>query len=156
MVARPGSPCSRRTQRPSLRSIAGNRITSGLVATHGAQTSLRPRLAAGRSRRPSQKVGNERQTEPLALFRMKLRARIRLERLDHAADLVEPAATIRKSTDARQYDPVGAAYRIRIAGDQDRLVASGLARGTLERLQGRMQIARAVIDDRDGHGRPPG
>ncbi len=79
-----------------------------------------------------------------------------LERLDHALDRIESAAAIRKRADAGQHDAVGPAHRVRVSGHHDRLVASGLARRTLERLGGRMQVARAVIDDRHGHGRPPG
>ena len=79
-----------------------------------------------------------------------------LERLDHALDRIESAAAIRKRADAGQHDAVGPAHRVRVSGHHDRLVASGLARRTLERFRGRMQVARAVIDDRHGHGRPPG
>ena len=49
-VARAMSPCSRRTHRPSLRSIAGNRITA---PTRG-------------------RIGNQLQAQALAFFRMKL------------------------------------------------------------------------------------
>ena len=38
-----------------------------------------------------------------------------------------------------------------IAGDHDRLVVPALARGALERLGGRVQIAGAVVDDGDAH-----
>ena len=39
---------------------------------------------------------------------------------------------------------------------QDRLIVAGLARRALEGLRRRVQIARAVIDDRDRHGRACG
>ena len=48
------------------------------------------------------------------------------------------------------------AHLVGVARHHDRLVVAGLARRALERLGGRVQIARAVIDDRDGHGRAPG
>src|SRR5262249_31599396 len=37
-----------------------------------------------------------------------------------------------------------------------RLVVTGLARGPLEGFRRRMQVARAVVDDRDGHDRASG
>ena len=40
-----------------------------------------------------------------------------------------------------------------IARHHDRLIVPAFARGALERLGRRMQIARTVIDDRDAHGR---
>ena len=45
------------------------------------------------------------------------------------------------------------AHLVGIARHHDRLIVPALARGALERLGGRVQIARAVIDDRDAHGR---
>src|SRR3954471_6101873 len=60
------SPCTRRTQRPSLRSMAGNRITR--------DTRLKVREAgAGCSRAPAQEIRDQRQSEALALLRMELR-----------------------------------------------------------------------------------
>ena len=41
---------------------------------------------------------------------------------------------------------------VRIGGHQHALVRAGLARGALEGLGGGAEIARAVIDDGDGHG----
>ena len=46
--------------------------------------------------------------------------------------------------------------RVGIAGHDDRLVEAGLARGALEGLRRRVQIAGAVIDDGDAHRVPPG
>src|SRR5262245_26314837 len=71
-VARAGSPCSRRTHKPSLRSMAGNRITSARDFHFG-------------SRFPLQKVGDERQAEALALFRVELGAGKRIAR-HHGGD----------------------------------------------------------------------
>src|SRR5262249_4289958 len=78
------------------------------------------------------------------------------ERLDHALDRIKTAPAIGERADARKHDAIGAAHRLGIARDQDRLLAAGFARRALERLGGRMQIAGAVIDDRHCHGRPPG
>ena len=44
----------------------------------------------------------------------------------------------------------------RIAGDHNRLIVPALARGALERLGRRMQIAGAVVDDGDAHRSRPG
>ena len=76
-----------------------------------------------------------------------------VERLDHAGHRVEPAPAVREGADAGQHHAVGAAHRVGIAGDQDRLVVAGLARRALERLGGRVQIARPVIDDGDASPR---
>ena len=80
-----------------------------------------------------------------------LRTRL-LERVDHAGDRIEPAPAIGEGADARQHDAVGAAQLS--SGSlvtSDRLVVAALARGALERLRRRVQIARAVIDDGDAH-----
>ena len=79
-----------------------------------------------------------------------------VERLDHAGDRVEPAPAIGKGADARQHDAVGARHRIR-----DRWSRRSAGRGrcrarALERFGGRMQIARAVIDDGDASPLRPG
>src|SRR5580704_4071697 len=58
-VARAMSPCCRRTARPSLRSMAGNRITA---------------RDFGVLRLPLQKIRNQREAELLALLGMELRA----------------------------------------------------------------------------------
>ena len=44
-----------------------------------------------------------------------------LQRLDHARHRVEPAPAVGEGADARQHDAVGAAHRVGIAGDHDRL-----------------------------------
>src|SRR5262249_1548857 len=51
---------------------------------------------------------------------------------------------------------LGAADLLGIARHHDRLRQSFLARGALERFRRRVQIARAVIDDGDGHRGAPG
>ena len=76
-----------------------------------------------------------------------------VQRLDHAGHRIEAVAAIGEGADARQHHAVGAAHRVGIAGDHDRLVEPALARGALERLGGRVQIAGAVIDDRDASSR---
>ena len=79
-----------------------------------------------------------------------------VERLDHAVDGVETAPAIGKGADAGKHDAVGARDRLGAAGDHDRLRVAGFARRALERLGGRMQIARPVVDDRNGHRCAPG
>src|SRR5262249_52055968 len=69
---------------------------------------------------------------------------------------VEPAPAIGEGADARQHHAVGAGDLLGFARHHDRLRQPFLARGALERLRRRMQIARAVIDDGDGHRGAPG
>src|SRR5262249_7531313 len=83
-------------------------------------------------------------------------AHARVERVHHAGHRVEAAPTIRERADARQHHAVGARHLIRIAGHDDRLLVAGLARSALERLGGRVQVAGAVIHDRNAHRRAPG
>src|SRR5215203_55012 len=97
-VARAMSPSSRRTARPSFRSMAGNRITLGYsnlsTSFWGASAAREPgnqtlALASGfrarpygssrngkrkASRLPFQEIGDQRKPKFLALFRMELRA----------------------------------------------------------------------------------
>ena len=79
-----------------------------------------------------------------------------LERGDHAVDRIETAAAIGKGADAGKHDAVGGGHHIRIAGHDDRLVEAGFVRRALERLGGRVQIAGAVVDDRNAHRSAPG
>src|SRR5262249_36308240 len=65
-VARAMSPCSRRTQTPSLMSMAGNRINGAAL-----QPVRRP---AARSRFPVEEIGDQGKPKFLALFRVKLGA----------------------------------------------------------------------------------
>src|SRR5262249_6243670 len=82
-VARAMSPCSRRTQTPSLRSIAGNRIifrSLRVGACPYRRTGIHPRSARGQAFawtclwRSLEKIRDQRKTEALALFGMELRA----------------------------------------------------------------------------------
>src|ERR1700724_1406137 len=66
-VARAMSPCCRRTARPSLRSMAGNKITAQGLRLRGVVTAMSSRI-------PLQKVRDQRQTKLLAFLRMELRA----------------------------------------------------------------------------------
>src|SRR5580704_3637726 len=66
-VARAMSPCCRRTARPSLRSMAGNRITAQGLRLRGVVTAMSSRI-------PLQKVRDQRQTKLLAFLRMELGA----------------------------------------------------------------------------------
>src|SRR5215475_5951981 len=68
-VARPMSPCSRRTHTPSFRSIAGNRIKDL------APSSLMLRRR-DMSRPPPEEICDQGKPQPLALFWVKLRARV--------------------------------------------------------------------------------
>ena len=78
-------------------------------------------------------------------------------RLDHAVKRVEAAAAIGEGADAGQHDAIGAIHHLGIARSRrssaDRAM---LARGALERLGGRVQIAGAVIDDGNAHRDAPG
>src|SRR5262249_10891170 len=68
-VARPMSPCSRRTHTPSLRSMAGNRIKAlALRHSRGGAVDM--------SRLPPQEICDQGKSQLLALFRMKLCAGI--------------------------------------------------------------------------------
>ncbi len=80
------------------------------------------------------------------------------QRLDHAGNGVEPAPAIGEGADAGQNDVLGARDVLRAPGHLDFAREARFARGALERLVGRVQIARAVVDDRDAHvsGPPPG
>src|SRR5215813_4244788 len=246
------SPCSSRTHAPSLRSMAGKRITTILAqrrsparhrthvwttgvdrAAFRAPGAIEPK---GASRLPLQEVGDQPQAQPLALLRVErmheisvqalrpdgdaleqrmrpariervpahmrdlqtwirrrdafdlardpaqprrhlvfaaalghelhadanaeersaARAHAVVERLHHAADSVEPTPAIGEGADARQHHAVGAGDLLGFARHHDRLRQPFLARGALERLRRRMQIARAVIDDGDGHRGAPG
>src|SRR5215470_15832179 len=68
-VARPMSPCSRRTHTPSLRSMAGNRIKAlALLHSHGDAVDI--------SRLPSEEISDQGKAQLLALLRVKLRTGI--------------------------------------------------------------------------------
>ena len=79
-----------------------------------------------------------------------------LKRLNHAVDRIEPAAAVGKGADARQHHAVRRRHRARIVGYDDRLIEAGVAGGAFEGFRRRVQIARAVIDDRDAHRLTPG
>src|SRR5258705_12373556 len=83
------SPCSSRTQAPSLRSMAGNRIMTGLARPRAATPCRRARAAGvnraacgkpgtneppGASWLPLQEVGDQPQAQALALLRVELGA----------------------------------------------------------------------------------
>src|SRR5262245_54133397 len=74
-VARAMSPCSRRTHRPSLRSMAGKRITC--LPTPACRSSDERRLS---SRFPLEEIGDHLEPEPLALLGMELGAGIAVAR----------------------------------------------------------------------------
>src|SRR5262249_11826467 len=79
-----------------------------------------------------------------------------VERLDHAADSIEPTPAIGEGAHARQHHALGAGDLLGIARHHDRLRQPFLACGALERFRCRVQIARPVIDDGDGHRGAPG
>src|SRR5580692_225925 len=66
-VARAMSPCCGRTARPSLRSMAGNRITAQGLRLRGVVTAMQSRI-------PLQKVRDQRETELLTLLGVELGA----------------------------------------------------------------------------------
>src|SRR5215468_11081438 len=129
------------------------------------QTWIRRRDAFDLARNPAQPrrdlvfaaaLGHELHADANAEKRPAARAHAVVERLDHAADGVEPAPAIGEGADARQHHAVGAGDLLGFARHHDRLRQPFLARGALERFRRRMQIARAVIDDGDGHRGAPG
>src|SRR5260370_28535065 len=73
------------------------------------------------------------------------------QRLDHAGDAVEPAPAVGEGADARQHDMLGGEQVLGPRDDVDFAAHSVVPRGALERLLRRAQIARAVVDDGDGH-----
>src|SRR4029079_9008656 len=98
--------------------------------------------------------GHELHADADAEERTALAAHRFLQRLDHARHRTEPTAAVGEGTDTRQHHARSLAHLIRIARHDDRLIVPALARRTLERFRGRVQIARTVIDDRDSHGPP--
>ena len=86
--------------------------------------------------------------------------RPRARTLSLSASTMPPTASSPRRQSAKAPTPGSTTRSARrdllgIAGHDDRLVQAGLARGALERLGRRMQIARAVIDDGDAHRAPP-
>ncbi len=77
-----------------------------------------------------------------------------LHRLNHARNAVKPAPTIRKRANSRQNDMVRGDHILRPRGDFHLAIQAGLARGALEGLLRRVQIAGAVVNDGDAHGMP--
>src|SRR5215472_3613854 len=137
------------------------------VPTHmrDLQTSIRRRDAFDLARNPAQPLRHlvfaaafrhELHADANAEERPAAHAHAVVERLHHAADGIEPAPAIGEGADARQHHALGAGDLLRIARHHDRLRQSFLARGALERFRRRVQIARAVIDDGDGHRGAPG
>ncbi len=70
------------------------------------------------------------------------------QRRAHAGHGHEPALAIGEGADAGQHDAVGRGHHLGVAGHLDVGRKPRLARRALERLRGRAQIARAVIDQR--------
>src|SRR6516164_11647038 len=114
------SPCSSRTHVPSLRSMAGKRITTILAQsrspawhrTHVWTTGVdRARFRApaaiepkGASRLPLQEIGDQPQAQPLALLRVELSSDHRVA----ADDRSEGAAVVRLG------DKIGARGRLEV------------------------------------------
>ena len=77
------------------------------------------------------------------------------QRLDHAGDAVEAAPAIGESADPGKHDMLSGEHVFGARGDFDLAAHAGLARGALEGLPRRVQIARAIIDDGDAHRMSP-
>ena len=75
-----------------------------------------------------------------------------LESIDHAGDVFQAPLAIGKGADAGKHDAVGVGHILRTCRDLDGKLRALLARGPLERLGGRVEIAGAVVDDGDVHG----
>src|SRR5439155_24596003 len=67
----------------------------------------------------------------------------------------ETPAAIGEGAHTRQDDPIRIDHRFRLVGDLDPRGNPNLDRSAFEGFRGRAQIARAVVDDRDFHGRLP-
>src|SRR5262245_19912568 len=137
------------------------------VAAHmrDLQTRIRRGHAFDLARNPTQPLrhlvfaaafGHELHADANAEERPAAPAHAVVERLHHAADGVEPTPAIGEGAHARQHHAVGAGDLVGFARHHDRLRQPFLARGALERFRRRMQVARAVIDDGDGHRGAPG
>ena len=70
----------------------------------------------------------------------------RFHRLDHAGDAAQPRRAGAERADPGQNDAIGLEYRIGIGGDGDVARPRGF-----QRIMDRVEIARAVIDQRDAH-----
>src|ERR1700733_13553443 len=74
-----------------------------------------------------------------------------VHRLDHTGNAIKSAPANRERPDARQHDMVGGQHVLRPRRDADLATQTGLARGALEGLARRMQIAGTVVDYGDAH-----
>ena len=135
---------------PKVKPVAINLTRTVLVRTTRAGNPG-PRSPRIRARARPSAACRRRCRETAALFAHRF-----VQRLDHAGDRIEPAPAIREGTDAGQHDAVGGAHLLGIVGHEDGLIVAGLARRALEGFRRRVQIARAVVDDRDRHGRASG
>ena len=114
--------------------------TSPPIQFKPATTSCsRPRVASNCA--PTQIPRNGRPT---------LQRRL-LHRLDHAGDAVESAPAVGEGADPRQNDAVRGEHILGTRRDLDLIARAGFARGALERLPRRVEVARAVVDDCDAH-----
>src|SRR5262249_33599485 len=88
-------------------------------------------------------IGHELHAHADAEERLSARAHPLVERIHHSRNGIEAALAIRKSTDPRQYDAVGAPDYLGIAGDDDLDGSCGFTPGALECLGRRMQVTGA-------------
>jgi hypothetical protein len=79
------------------------------------------------------------------------------DRINRASSMpgtaARPACTVGKGANARQNHPIRRAHSTGVVGDGNMRPLTFRSRTTLERLAGRAQIARAIVDDgnRFGH-----
>ncbi len=74
-----------------------------------------------------------------------------LQRLHHAGRGCEVGHAIRIGPVTGQHDAVSRAHDLRVVCDGNIARHSGVGHGALQRLAGGMEIARAVIDQRNSH-----
>ena len=77
-------------------------------------------------------------------------------RLNHAVKRVQATAAIGEGANARQHNAIGTKHHFRVAGHHDPGRVFHAPRGALKRFRGGVQVAGAVVDDRNAQRDAPG
>src|SRR5262245_55021252 len=137
-VARPMSPCSRRTHTPSLRSMAGNRINV-LALLHPFGD------AANKSRLPPEEICDQGKSQLLALFRVKLRTGIVVpsDQSRHGSTIIAIRHQIGRLLDLQvvTMDEI----RVQAGGPQRNAIKEGMPLMGLERVPTHMRDLESRI-----------